>query len=65
MTYDYKDRPWPISPGSWRVTRLERASPDSPRIVHAENLTKEFAERVAKNWRAFDAKIEQMGPAQS
>lgn len=60
-----KERPWPISAGAWRVTRNKTANPDSQRIVHAENLTKEYAEIVARNWRAFNTKVEAMEEAVS
>lgn len=30
------------------------------RIVHADNLIKPFADRMAANWRAYEAKTEAM-----
>lgn len=30
------------------------------RIVHANNLTKPFATKMASNWRSYDAEVEAM-----
>ena len=32
------------------------------RIVHVRNVTKEFADRCAAGWRAYDPKVEMMKP---
>lgn len=40
----------------WRVSMIERRK----RIVHADNLIKSLAETMARNWAAYDAKVEAM-----
>jgi hypothetical protein len=63
-----------ISPGAWRVTRdccvtgdcdkckSWRSTPYGPavRVVQADNVPKEYAERVARVWSGYHPRVEQL-----